>query len=103
MISSLEIVTFISVRGRGGGPLTLRPFKSYTPLWHAHHISPLSGRYCTVHARCEHVASNAFISPFAVFTTMAARCPNGKTFDVFTARSFALPTFTLETSTVSTG
>jgi hypothetical protein len=33
------------VQGRGGGPDTTRPFKSYKPLWQAHQICWLSLRY----------------------------------------------------------
>ena len=35
-------VTLYSSRGRGGGPETLRPFRSYTPLWQLQKMSALA-------------------------------------------------------------
>src|SRR6476646_1051204 len=61
-ISSPRTCTSKASSGRGGGPETLRPLTSYLPLWHAHQTSRVSSRYCTVHAKCVHVADMALYS-----------------------------------------
>src|SRR5579871_1979646 len=78
---------FKASSGRGGGPETLRPFTSYLPLWQAHQTSRVSSRYCTVHARCVHVADIALYSPLVVRTSNPGRLPKRNIFPLFGFRS----------------
>src|SRR5512138_845748 len=64
-----SLTTYFS-SGRGGGPETLPPLRSYVPLWQAHQSSFMSGRYCTVQSRCVQTAETALSSPDGVSTIM---------------------------------
>jgi hypothetical protein len=78
MIWSPLTFTVYSSKGRGGGPSIFFPFKSKWPLWQAHQMWLISGRYCTMQARCVQAAANAFNSFVGVFTKIAGWLPKRK-------------------------
>src|SRR5262249_22924221 len=102
-MSSPRTLTAYCSSGRGGGPDTFLPFRSYWPLWHAHQMRDESSRNWTVQSRCVQVAENARNSPSAVRTRIPGRVPNLNILAVFGFSSATWPATTLVWGASATG
>src|SRR3972149_5271574 len=91
-------------RGRGGGAATFLPGRSKEPLWQAHQMSLVSGRYCTRQERWGQTAGDALNSPLGPPTSSPGFDPILKIFPLLTGKSETLPATTLATeASASTG